>query len=567
MGNVAAQEETTDDKLRERAVFAIPGVVCVAGPGPTGGRMVHVGPAAGWMKPVGIAQWSREVSVVARAEISEAVCHELRLLLPENRILAIKYPRTHRAAKASPLLAVSADVGKSLVERGIRVFTIGFDRITGGLYLFAEGGDKDPVSLQGDLFQAIAPSLETGDSHQDIDACLDGLIDRLLFEKSDGVLSEVAVELAAELPRLAPAGAEMIELGAFEAYLESNERSQAKFEEAAKLMVSSLGKGALRGQQKVTIPLFGEALRDKQSVIALQMNTGNGKTTFLQLPFRERWLVRGDVREDVSVPAQEHAAEKKAADEKAAAEKAAEEKRIAEKKAADEKAAAEKRAAEARAAAEKRAAQKKAAEERAAAQKKAAEERAAAEKKAAEQRAAAEKKAAEQRAAAEKKAEEQRAAAEKRATDKAAEERAAAEKRASIQKAAEQLAAAEKRAAEKRAEEKHAAEKRTAEERAAAKKRAAEKKAENEKAAAKKRIQKGKGQKTKAPKTQSKAKAKSVEKKASDAPAEDLRSSPPESDVPPIPPVSQNTKSMYVGIAAVLVVLSLVAIWALFLRN
>jgi hypothetical protein len=519
------------------------------------------------MEPVGIAQWSREVSVVARADVSESLCHDLRLLLPENRVLAIKYPRTHRAAKASPLLAVSAEVGRALVERGSRVYTIGFDRITGGLYLFAEGGDKDPLSLQGDLFQAIAPSLETGDSHQDIDACLDGLMDRLLFEKSDGILSEVAVELAEALPRLAPAGAEMIELDAFESYLESNEPSRAKFEAAAKDMVSSLGKAALRGQEKVSIPLFGEALRDNQPVIALQMNAGNGKTTFLQLPLRERWLVRGDVCEDVGVPAEKKAADERVAAEKAAAEKAAAEKAAAEKAAA-ERAAAEKAAAE-RAAAEKRAAEKKAAEQRAekrAAEKKAAEERAA-EKRAAEKKAADERAAAEKRAA-EKKAAEEKAAAEKRAAEKkAAEERAAAEKRAAVKKAAEELAAAEKRAVEKRAAEKHTAEKKAAEDRAAAKKRAAEKKAVEENAAAKKRLQKGKGQKTKAPRTQGKAKAKSVEKRASEAPAEDLHSTPPETDVPPIPPVSQNKASMYVGVAAVLVVLSLVAIWALFLRN
>jgi hypothetical protein len=253
------------------------------------------------MEPAGILTWSHEVSVVAREDLSEELCRDLRLLLPEHQVLAIKYPRSHKAAKAAPLFSVSSEVAKALTERGVRVFTVGFDRITGGFFFFAQGGGKDPVSLQGDLFQAIAPSLEAGDSRGEIDACLDGLVDRLLMEKSDGVLTELAVELAAELPRLAEVGAEMAELDAFERRLAEIEAGAVRYEGAAREMVSALGKGALRGDRRAEIPLWGEATRQEQPVLALQMIGGEGgKTTFVQLPARERWEVRGPVR-DVTV--------------------------------------------------------------------------------------------------------------------------------------------------------------------------------------------------------------------------------------------------------------------------
>ncbi|MFW5741289.1 MAG: hypothetical protein ACOC1F_13080, partial [Myxococcota bacterium] len=197
---VARTEASESDGQREGVAFTIPAVVSVGEPTSSGGRAVYVGPAAGWMPPEGLLRWSHEVSVVARADVSEQLAKELRLILPEHRVLAIKYPRTHQATKSAPLLAVSTEVAKSLVDQGVRVYTVGFDRISGGFFFFAEGGESPSVKLQGDLFQAIAPSLEGGDSGKDIDACLDGLVDRLLADKSGGVLTEVAVELAASLP-------------------------------------------------------------------------------------------------------------------------------------------------------------------------------------------------------------------------------------------------------------------------------------------------------------------------------------------------------------------------------
>jgi hypothetical protein len=249
------------------------------------------------------------------------------LLLPENRVLAIQFPRVHKAAKVAPLLAVSSDDAKSLMERGIRVFTVGFDRISGGFFFFAQGGEKGTTSLQADLYQAIVPSLEAGDSRTDIDACLDGIVDRILVEKSDGILSEMAVELAAALPRLAGAGQPVRALDDLEASMKEIEQASVPFEKAAKEMISLLERSERNDETRVSIPLFGEAIREEQPVLVLQMMEGEGgKTTFVQLSARFRWLVKGPIGEPAVAPTPAEEGQKEEAERK----KAEEQKRLKE---------------------------------------------------------------------------------------------------------------------------------------------------------------------------------------------------------------------------------------------
>ncbi len=323
---------------RSDGIVAIPGIVCVTETTPTGGRVVHGGDAAGWLKPAGILSWSHEVSVVARKDISDALCRDLRLLLPENRVLAIQFPRVHKAAKVAPLLAVSSDDAKSLMERGIRVFTVGFDRISGGFFFFAQGGEKGTTSLQADLYQAIVPSLEAGDSRTDIDAWLDGIVDRLLVEKSDGILSDMAVERAAALPRGAGAGQPVRALDDLEASMKEIEQASVPFEKAAKEMISLLERSERNDETRVSIPLFGEAIREEQPVLVLQMMEGEGgKTTFVQLSARFRWLVKGPIGEPAVAPTpaeegQKEEAERKKAEEPKRSEKQAKSKKTEEPK-------------------------------------------------------------------------------------------------------------------------------------------------------------------------------------------------------------------------------------------
>jgi len=482
------------------ASLTVPGLLHVGTSGEHELAVLHAGPWVGWVALKGIRTWSREVSVVLKADVRGPILTELGVMLPEGRPEMARLSNVQRAARASDLVAVDSSLVDTLVAKGVRVHTIGSDRITGGFYYFAKGGPGEAVRLQGNLVEMVASALAASADNAAIEACLDGVVARVLAELSRGVLSEAQVELAAALPALGePAPEAVAKLQTLEGFLVNTGTRASRYEERARAVLDALERAARQGEGSTQVPLFGEASRVVQPELEVEYAEGeSGTRRKLKLPESTRWLVAGLIAETIPPPAvTPDVAEENAATAKAAAEKAAAE------KAAAEKAAAEKAAAE-KAAAEKAAAAKKAAE-------KAAAEKAAAEK------AAAAKKAAEKAAA-------EKAAAEKAATEKAAAEKAATEK-AAAEKAATEKAAAEKAAAEKAATEKAAAEKATAE-KAAAEKAAAEKaateKAAAEKAAAKKATKKAYADKAAA----EKAAAKAVRKAAADKPAASERPKP-----------------------------------------
>jgi hypothetical protein len=409
--------------------------------------VLHVGSSVGWVALKGVSTWSREISVVVKAEVSEAFCRELGITLPESQPEAARLPNARRAALASTLVAVEPVLVDKLVARGVRVHTVGSDRITGGFYYFAKGGTGGAVRVQGNLVEMVAPALASSADNATLEATMDGLIGRILGELSEGVLSEAAIELAGELPALGELESDAAaKLQTLEGLLVLTGTRASRYEERARAVVDTVGQAGRQGKDSVSVPLFGDAIRVVQPELQVEYADGDsGAQRKLTLPERSRWFVAGLQTETMPppevVPNAEEVAAERAAAEKAAAEKAAAQKAAAEKAAA-EKAAAEKAAAE-KAAAERAAAQKAAAE-------KAAAEKAAAEKAAAEKAAAA-------KAAAEK------AAAEKAAAEKVAAEKVAAEK-AAREKSAGEKVAAEKAAAKKTTPEKAVAEKATAKE-------------------------------------------------------------------------------------------------------
>jgi hypothetical protein len=476
------------------ATLTIPGLIFV-GAESTGkdNAVVHLGSAVGWTIPRGVHTWSRELSVVMKEDLKPELLRELGVVLPEDQGDPEVVPRARRAAQACKVVAVEGDLADRVLAKGLRVHTVGFDRVSNGFFYFAAGGGE-PRRVQGELIEIISPSLDAAGSREDLDARLDGLIDRLLAQLSDGMLSEAQLELAEALPALGPKGAAAGDkLQTLEGWLILSATRSSKFEVDAKQLAETLRGAARRDTDVVEVPLFGQARRVKQPDLEVEVIDGDaGKRSRITLPARTRWFVSGGptsvapkaaaatpsskpeaLRQpaarsaDAAPQARANEAAARAATEKAAAERAASE-RAAQERAAAEKAAAAKAAAE-KAAAAKAAAEKAAAEKAAA--EKAATERAAAEKAAAE-RAAAERAAAE-RAAADKAAAERaaadKAAAERAASEKAAAERAAAE-RAATEKAAESKRAAERVAAEKAAVQRVAAES-VAAERSAAEKR------------------------------------------------------------------------------------------------
>lgn len=268
--------------------LGVPSVLYVAATAGTAGHLVAWGPSVGWMTPQGIVGWEREVSVVARDAVTAELKEELGATLPEEQIAAAKLPLTARAAKASPLVGVTRSLVEKLVAKGVRVHTVGFDKVSSGFYYFAEGGSAEPVRVDGSLFDMIAPALGAG-SNADVDRLLDGLIDRLVTQLSgESKLTEAALELAAALPKLTVdnTGLADCDLEAFEKKAAALESGSDKHAGLARSVAEALA--AAGTNDKVKVPLYGEARREV--LPAMEVEAG-GK--MIALPAKNRWLVSG----------------------------------------------------------------------------------------------------------------------------------------------------------------------------------------------------------------------------------------------------------------------------------
>ena len=218
----------------------------------------HTGPAAGWMAPKGILQWSTEVSVVPREALTEDVRRETKAVMPDEQIPPAKYPLTLEAAKRSPLVAVSSKLASKLTEQNVRVHTIGVDRMTSSFFYIAEGGGEDSITVSGDLVQAVAEMLGERADNAAIERVMDSIVDRLLLSLSKGRVTELAVELAASLPRAANdgSGAKDVDLDQFEKDLAglvgASEKYGAHLQEVADKITAST-------ERKVDVPLYVDA--------------------------------------------------------------------------------------------------------------------------------------------------------------------------------------------------------------------------------------------------------------------------------------------------------------------
>jgi len=406
--------------------------------------IAHTGPAAGWHVPRGILGWSHEVSVVAREALTEDIRKSTKIVMPAEQIPPARMPLTAQAAQKSPLVAVSSKIVSKLVELGVRVHTVGVDRVTSSFYYLAEGGGEEQIRIEGDLVQSVGAMLGDRADNAAIERVLDGLPDRLLRALSKDRVSELTIELAAALPRAAAdgSGTSEVDLDAFEKDLakligQSEKNNATARELAAKLEDSN--------ERRLDVPIFGDARKVSQG--PFDLTVGDRRVS---LPTYERWIMSAEAAPAAaaaSTPAKADANDALLAGLEAKGSSSAAADAEAAKKRADEEAAAKKRADEE--AAKKRAeadaaAKKKAEEEAAAAKKKAEEEAAAAAKKAEEEAAAAaaKKKAEEEAAAAAKKAEEEAAAAAKKEEEAAAKKAAAAAAKKADEAPAKKKAAA-----------------------------------------------------------------------------------------------------------------------------
>jgi hypothetical protein len=278
-----------DVSQRAEATLAVPGLLCVS-PFAQDKSAIAVGPAAGWMVPRGISDWEREISFVERPVMTAALARALRATLPEEQIAPKRFPTVKRAVESSPLVAVGNHLVQDIRKQGIRVHTVGVDRVSGDFYYFEEGGPREPVHVQGNLVEMLAPALEASSTNADIAELLVGFVDRLLLALSDGAVSELAVELVDALPRVARDGTGLdgTDLDAFEAQASTLANRSARWDAAARRIPEALAAAARRGQRSAIVPLFGEAKQFTRP--ALQVLVA-GKP--LRLPAQILWTVTG----------------------------------------------------------------------------------------------------------------------------------------------------------------------------------------------------------------------------------------------------------------------------------
>ncbi len=286
--------EDRDKSTKDDAILAVGGVLFIGAP-VSGRSRVWVGPAAGWTVPGGIAQWERELSFVARSGMTPGLASALRATLPDAQIAPRRFPGAKKAVDAAPFLAISSNLVDDVRSQGVRVHTVGVDRVSGDFYYFEEGGQGDPVRVQGNLVEMLSPSVGSSSTNAEIAASMEGLIDRLLLSLSGGLVSELAVELADALPRLSRDGSGLqgTDLDAFEARVSGFTAQAARWDTAARRIPQVLDDAGRKGAASTTVPLFGEARRDERTALEVLVS---GKS--IKLPGPSVWTVTGTPRED-----------------------------------------------------------------------------------------------------------------------------------------------------------------------------------------------------------------------------------------------------------------------------
>lgn len=274
--------------------LALPGILFV-GEDERARLLAHLGPAAGWMIPKGILQWSTEVSVVAREALNEQIRRDAKIVMPEEQIPPAKMPLAHQSALKSPLVGVSSRLTQKLVDGGIRVHTVGADRVTSSFYYIAEGGGEDPIRIEGDLVAAVGAMLGERADNAAIERVLDGLVDRLLRSLSKGRVNELALELAAALPRAAAdgSGTQGVDLESFEKEVTGLVGTSEKYTAFLQEIANKIGD---TNERRVEIPLFGDARKVSQGPFELMM--GDRKVALVT---HERWLASGPFTEPKEV--------------------------------------------------------------------------------------------------------------------------------------------------------------------------------------------------------------------------------------------------------------------------
>jgi hypothetical protein len=283
------------DDTEPSSTLSVAGVVQVT-PMPSGRSAIRMGPSAGWFEPKGISRWENELSVVAQTDLSTGLARALRATLPVEQIAPRRFPMAAKAVEVAPLLPIATNLVAYARAQGTRVHTVGIDRVTAGFYYFAEGGPNEPVHVQGNLVDMLAPSLTASNTNAEISTLLEDLIGRLLLDLSGGIVSELHVELANALPRLSRDGTGLAgtDLESFDSRARALAEASTRWAASGLPIVQALTAAERLGRKSTRIPLFGEAEWDTSAPLGV---TVAGKVR--QLPGSARWLVTGAPRDEM----------------------------------------------------------------------------------------------------------------------------------------------------------------------------------------------------------------------------------------------------------------------------
>lgn len=243
--------------------------------------------SVGWFAPEGVRDWSGEVSVVRRSDLSADVRRSLGVVLPEEQLPEARLPNAQRAAAQAGWLAVSPSLVATLRSAGIRIHTVGADRLTSRFYYEAKGGGAE-VAFECDLVE-FASSLSGELARNDVlTRALITNVDRLLRTLSAGALGEHDLLLAARLPRISNDGT-----GLGNVAVERFEEDAARAEDAARPFAADVEEllralAAAGTASSVKIPLFGTA--EKRVEPTVQLNLGGQALVLAEASY---WVVRG----------------------------------------------------------------------------------------------------------------------------------------------------------------------------------------------------------------------------------------------------------------------------------
>lgn len=277
-----------------------------------GGRgVLRLGPEAGlFTSRVDLPSWKgRSVHLVERRRLTETIVRSAGLVLPETQIDPREVPRLHRFAREAPLVQIHQRDIAPLIERGVRVFSIGFERRADDmLRVEARGGAATSLAVVGlhhELLAAAAgPARQELDEELGMDAveALDrtGFLDRVLRASTRGLVDEVRIGRAealrsfVEIEHDQGAGVRPLR----ERLTRDQVRPSARGEEAqlqriyeqaeaaredAERIVEALARAA-PGEDVVRVPIYGEAHRIRAPAFVIDAYELSSRDSAIRVP-------------------------------------------------------------------------------------------------------------------------------------------------------------------------------------------------------------------------------------------------------------------------------------------